>query len=85
MAKQLSAENLSITEKDVIASILADNVSLRTQLAAAVVDITALRAAVVGITAKLDADAGVTDTNYASTLDPAAQTSAAPDAATIVA
>jgi hypothetical protein len=37
-------------------------------------DITAIRAAVVAITAKLDADAGVTDTDYASTCDPAALT-----------
>jgi len=85
MAKRLSAENLSIVEKDVIAAILTDNVSLRTQLAAAVADVTALRTAIVGITAKLDADAGVTDTNYAATLNPAAQTSAAPATATIVA
>lgn len=42
---------------------------------ATVADIAALRAAVVGITAKLDADSGVTDTNYASAWDPAAQTS----------
>jgi len=35
-------------------------------------DLTALRAAIVAITAKLDADGGVTDTNYASTCDPAA-------------
>lgn len=35
-------------------------------------DLTALRGAIVAITAKLDADAGVTDTNYASTCDPAA-------------
>lgn len=35
-------------------------------------DLTALRAAIVAITAKLDSDGGVTDTNYASTCDPAA-------------
>lgn len=35
-------------------------------------DLTAIRTAFVGLTAKLDADAGVTDTDYASTLDPAA-------------
>lgn len=43
-------------------------------LDALLTDVTAIRTAVVGITAKLDADAGVTDTNYASTLDPAALT-----------
>lgn len=41
---------------------------------ASVVDVAALRTAIVGITAKLDADAGVTDTDYAATWDPAAQT-----------
>lgn len=41
----------------------------------AVADITALRDAIVGITAKLDADAGVSDTDYASLHDPAAQAS----------
>ena len=35
-------------------------------------DLTAIRTAFVGLTAKLDADAGVTDTDYASTLDPVA-------------
>lgn len=35
-------------------------------------DLAALRAALVAVTAKLDADAGVTDTNYASTCNPAA-------------
>jgi len=43
-----------------------------------VVDLTAIRGAVVGITAKLDADLGVTDTDYASTLDPAVLTAVAP-------
>lgn len=85
MAKRLSAELLSITEKDVLASILADNVNLRTQLAAAVVDLGVLRAAIVAITAKLDADVGVTDTNYAATTNPAALTASAPASATIVA
>lgn len=37
-------------------------------------DLTAIRTAFVGMTAKLDADAGVTDTDYASSLDPAALT-----------
>jgi len=61
---------------------------LELDLEAAVADITAMRAAIVGITAKLDADGGVTDTNYAATWDPAAQTStviAAPQVATITA
>lgn len=40
-------------------------------------DVTALRTSIVGITAKLDADAGVTDTDYASTHDPAALTTTA--------
>jgi hypothetical protein len=35
-------------------------------------DLAAIRDAFVGLTAKLDLDAGVTDTDYASTLDPAA-------------
>lgn len=51
--------------------------ALQLQFTKAVADITALRAAVVAITAKLDADGGVTDTNYAATCNPAAQTSAA--------
>jgi len=46
--------------------------SQRTLLASAQTDIANLRAAVVAITAKLDADVGVTDTNYASTTNPAA-------------
>ena len=45
-----------------------------TQLNAILADLTAIRTAVVGITAKLDADVGVTDTDYASSLDPAALT-----------
>ncbi len=47
---------------------------LNTAFKAVQADSDAQRAAIVGITAKLDADAGVTDTNYASTLDPAANT-----------
>lgn len=47
---------------------------LQALLEAVLVDMTAIRTAVVGITAKLDADAGVTDTDYASSLDPAALT-----------
>ena len=39
-------------------------------------DLAALRAAVVAMTAKLDADSGVGDTNYASTCNPAALTTA---------
>ncbi len=46
--------------------------SLATAMRDVADDLAAIRAAVVGITAKLDADAGVTDTNYASTLDPVA-------------
>lgn len=41
---------------------------------ALVTDATAIRTAVTSITAKLDLDAGVTDTNYASTCNPAAIT-----------
>ncbi len=37
-------------------------------------DITELRTQLIALLAKLDADAGVTDTDYASTLTPAAQT-----------
>ncbi len=36
-------------------------------------DLAALHGAVTGLTAKLDADSGVNDTDYAATLDPAAQ------------
>lgn len=61
--------------------LIADHATNRTELLALNADIDALRAAIVGITAKLDADAGVTDTNYASTLDPAAVTSGSPAAA----
>lgn len=46
-------------------------------LDALLADITAIRTAVTDITAKLDADAGVTDTDYASTCDPAALTTTA--------
>lgn len=46
-------------------------------LDALLTDLTAVRSAVVAITAKLDADAGVTDTDYASTCDPAALTTTA--------
>jgi hypothetical protein len=42
--------------------------------AAVLADLTAIRGAIVATTAKLDADSGVTDTNYASTLNPAALT-----------
>ena len=52
----------------------ADNSAL---INALLTDLTAVRAAVVAITAKLDADAGVTDTDYASTCDPAALTTTA--------
>lgn len=45
-----------------------------TKLDAILSDLTALRGAVVAITAKLDSDAGVTDTDYASSCDPAALT-----------
>lgn len=48
---------------------------LKTDYTALRVDVAAIRTALVGVTAKLDADGGVTDTNYASTLDPAALTS----------
>jgi hypothetical protein len=47
---------------------------IRPLLTTILADLTALRAAVVAITAKLDADGGVTDTNYASTTNPAALT-----------
>ena len=68
-----------------IVALITDITAVRTQVAAAVADIAALRAAIVGLTAKLDADGGVTDTNYAATLDPAAQTSATPAALTAAA
>lgn len=51
-----------------------DEQNFRILLNAAQDDLAALRAAIVAITAKLDADAGVTDTNYASTCNPAALT-----------
>lgn len=62
---------------------LTDLTALRTTVAACVADITALRTAIVGITAQLDADEGITDTDYASNNDPAAQTSSAPDSLTL--
>lgn len=51
-----------------------DAKALRTLLEAVLADNTALRASIVAITAKLDADDGVTDTDYASSADPAALT-----------
>lgn len=51
-----------------------DEQNFRILLNAAQDDLAALRAAIVAITAKLDADATVTDTNYASTCNPAALT-----------
>ena len=47
---------------------------LKKVLDAILVDMTALRTSITAVTAKLDADAGVTDTNYASTCNPAALT-----------
>lgn len=47
---------------------------LKTDLTALIADVTAIRTAFVGATAKLDADSGVNDTDYASSLDPAALT-----------
>ena len=61
--ERTSAHNPEITPQDV-----------RYLLEATRADLAALRAAVVAITAKLDADGGVTDTNYASTCNPAALT-----------
>lgn len=55
--------------KSAISGSKAATTAVQTDLVA---DLTALRAAVVSLLAKLDADAGVTDTNYASTLTPAA-------------
>lgn len=49
---------------------------LQTDHATLLADITAIRNAVVGITAQLDADIGVTDTDFASSNDPAAITTA---------
>jgi len=49
---------------------------LQTDHATLLADVTAIRTAVTGITAQLDADAGVTDTDYASSNDPAALTTA---------
>lgn len=69
----------SLDDQDLV---VADITAMRTKLAAAIADITAMRAAIVAITAKLDADAGVTDVNYASTCNPAAQTSSTPAAQT---
>lgn len=61
---------------------------LKTDYTALLADVTAIRNAVLAITAKLDADGGVTDTNYASTTNPAALTAtaiAASSAATLTA
>ena len=49
-----------------------EEIEMRRIMEAVKTDLTNLRNAITGLTAKLDADAGVTDTNYASTLDPAA-------------
>lgn len=46
--------------------------AVRQQLENIQQDLANLRAAFVALTAKLDADVGVTDTNYASTTNPAA-------------
>ena len=69
---------------DAVNELIADHATFKTVVDemntdadAVFADLTAIRTAVVGITAKLDADAGVTDTNYASTLDPAALTATA--------
>lgn len=51
-----------------------DGEQMRHVLTNILADITAIRASILLITAKLDADAGVTDTNYASTTNPAALT-----------
>ncbi len=48
------------TDREIQVGLVADEAELRTQFAA--------------LLAKLDADTGVTDTDYASTLTPAAQT-----------
>ena len=61
---------------------------LKTDVDAAVADLTAIRGGVLAVTAKLDADGGVTDTNYAATCNPAALTAttiAATNVATITA
>lgn len=50
--------------------------NLREQFNALRADLVAVRAAIVATHAKLDADGGVTDTDYASSNDPAAVTSA---------
>lgn len=52
-----------------------DDTALRDQFNALVDDYDELRTQYVALLAKLDADAGVTDTDYASTLTPAAKTS----------
>lgn len=49
-----------------------ESLAVRQQLENIQQDLANLRAAFVALTAKLDADAGVTDTNYASTTNPAA-------------
>lgn len=50
---------------------------IQTEYDKMVTDVGAIHTAVTAITAKLDADAGVTDTDYASTCDPAATTAVA--------
>lgn len=76
--------------RDVVNELQTDHATIKTfidecktDIDAAVADITAMRAAIVGITAKLDADSGVTDVNYASSWDPAAQTSTSIAAAAV--
>lgn len=53
---------------------LTDDAGLQSVLEGIVDDLTAIRNAVTGLTAKLDADTGIEDTDYASTLNPAALT-----------
>jgi len=66
---------------DLFTSVLTDLTAMRAAIVAMsakldgdLVDVAAHRAAIVGITAKLDADVGVTDINYATACDPAADT-----------
>lgn len=82
---QENRDNAQVTDLTALIAavneLIADAATNRTELLALNTDIDNLRAAIVGITAKLDADGGVTDTNYASTLDPVAVTSGSPAAA----
>lgn len=78
MPTRISAENFDPEVKQALQDMLLDINGTRVGGASTVrADLAALRASIVAITAKLDLDAGVTDTNYAATTNPVANTAVA--------